>query len=244
VSPGSGDNAIDNRGDVKAWAMALNSTGRDIWFEISWHLNINYATWWKQYTNGWRIEDDVDCYCDTLVTWDSVQKRFLDVQQWNGYAGPGGWNDFDSLNVGNGKIGGLTDTERQTVASLWAISCAPLYTGNDLTDLDSYGILLLTNKEIIMVNQRGIPARLTSSSSGNLLQVWTINNKDGSHVVALFNLASSSATVVAHWSDLGFSGNATVHDLWLLSDVGTYDGYFSSVLLSHGSRVIQVVPVV
>jgi len=242
VSPGSGDNSIDNRPDVKAWAIALQNSGRPIYFTVSWHLNIDYATWWQQYANGWRVEDDVECYCNSLVSWDSVQKRFLDVQPWIKYAGPGGWNDLDSVDVGNGIIAGITDDERQSYATLWAISAVPFYTGNDLTDLDNVGLSLLTNSEVIAVNQQGRPASPTSSSSKANQQIWFAKMSDSSYTVALFNLGSDVANVTASWNELGFTSSASVRDLWSHTELGTFTSAFSAKLNRHASRLLKITP--
>ncbi|HEY4034794.1 MAG TPA: carbohydrate-binding protein [Ktedonobacteraceae bacterium] len=241
VSPGSGvtDGSIDTRPDVKAWSLAL--AGKNIWLELSWSLDINDISTWQQYSNGWRIDTDVECYCQTLVTWDhSVRQRFNDVVPWIKFAGPRGWNDLDSLDVGNGAMDGLSQDERQSYITLWAIEAAPLYTGDDLTKLDDYGINLLTNDEVIAVDQQGKPAKPISQSNNQ--QVWYTQNNDGSYTVALFNLGSSSAEVSANWSDLGFSGSATVHDLWSHSDLGSFENEFSATLNKHGSRLLRVVP--
>ncbi len=78
------------RPDVAAWSQALKATGRPMQFMISWALSHDDASTWEQYTNGWRIDTDVDCYCSTLVTWDnSVKERWDDVVQWIPDAGPG-----------------------------------------------------------------------------------------------------------------------------------------------------------
>jgi len=123
-------------------------------------------------------------------------------------AGDGGWNDLDSLDVGNGKMDGLTRDERQTAATLWAISAAPMYTGNDLTQLDSYGIGLLTNPEVLAIDQSGTPARPVSMATQQ--QVWYSLQADGSYTVALFNLGQTEKDITATFSDLGLSGTATV----------------------------------
>lgn len=163
VGPGSfksGDN-YDNVADVAAWQRAIATAGRPIHLELSWSLDINHAADWKRYSNGWRIDTDVECYCNTLVSWEnSVDDRFDDAPAWSRKAGPGGWNDLDSLNVGNGEMDGLTKAERQSYATLWAISKSPLYTGDDITRLDDYGLSLLTNREVIAIDQNGgAPAR-------------------------------------------------------------------------------------
>ncbi|GLV55641.1 hypothetical protein KDH_24850 [Dictyobacter sp. S3.2.2.5] len=244
VTPGSGRSvsASDNRPDVQAWSQALQQSGRSIWLELSWSLDHNYLSTWQQYANGWRIDTDVECYCGTLVTWDnSIKARFNDVVPWINSAGPGSWNDLDSLDVGSGTLDGISQDERQTYMTLWAIESAPLFTGDDLTQLDSYGTSLLTNDEVIAVDQSGHAAHPVSQSSNQ--QVWFSNNTDGSYTVALFNLNGSAANVTANWSDLGFSGSASVRDLWSHSDLGNFNNNFSASLNGHGSRLLKVTPV-
>jgi hypothetical protein len=243
VGPGSfrsGDN-YNNIPDVAAWQAAIAKTGRAIHFELSWSLDRNHAADWKRYSNGWRIDTDVECYCNTLVTWNnSVKIRWDDVPAWTPWAGPGGWNDLDSLDVGNGQMDGLSADERQSYMTLWAISSAPLYTGDDLTKLDAYGVSLLTNREVIAVDQQGIPARPVTPTGP--AQVWGTKNADGSYTVALFNMGSFPAQVTANWSSFGFGGNATVRDLWQHKELGVQDGAISATLPAHGSRLFKVTP--
>jgi len=241
VSPGSGRTDIDNRPDVKSWSEALKKAG-SIYFMISWNIDVQYASYWKQYANGWRVDDDVECYCNTLVSWNSVHRMFSKVQPWVQYAGPGGWNDLDSLDIGYGPISGLSDAERQSYVTLWTISCAPLYTGNDLNHLDAYGISLLTNPEVILVDQQGRPASPTPSTKLSNQQVWFAKNTDASYTVALFNLGAGSASVRVNWSDLGFSGSASVRDLWKLGNLGNFTGSYESTLVEHGSMLLKVSP--
>jgi len=243
VGPGSGRSGpnYDNRPDVAAFSAAIAKTGRPIHFELSWSLDIRYVEDWKRHSNGWRIDTDVECYCDTLVTWtNSVDNRFADAPAWAPHTGPGGWNDLDSLDVGNGKMDGLTKDERQSYTTLWAISASPLYTGDDLTKLDSYGLSLLTNREVIAVNQQGRPA--TPVRSGVNQQVWRARNADGSYTVALFNLDGVARPVTALWSEVGFEGRASVRDLWKRRDLGTVEGSFTATLPAHGSRLFRVAP--
>jgi alpha-galactosidase len=224
--------------EVQAWSQALQQTGRPILFNISNTLDVRNASLWRHYANAWRIDTDIECYCATRVTWASIANRFSDVAQWVKYAGIGGWNDLDALQITNGGVDGISNDERQTYMTLWAIEAAPLYAGDDLTTMDSYGLSLLTNPEVIAVDQRGIAARPVSQSSSQ--QVWYTNNTDGSYTVALFNLGNTPATVTANWSDLGFSGAATVRDLWSQSDLGSFTNSFSATLNTHASRLLKV----
>jgi hypothetical protein len=244
VGPGSfksGEN-YDNVADVAAWQKAIAATGRPIHLEVSWSLDIAHAADWKKYSDGWRIDTDVECYCNTLVSWEnSVDDRWADLPAWTRHAGPGGWNDLDALNVGNGRMDGLTKAERQSYATLWAIAKSPLYTGDDLTRLDSYGLSLLTNKEVIAVNQGDAPpADLVTASDPQ--QVWAAKNPDGTYTVALFNLADGPAAVTADFSALGFSGKAAVRDLWNHENLGTHRHKITQALPAHGSRLFTLTP--
>ncbi|MFI1853218.1 alpha-galactosidase D [Streptomyces sp. NPDC020480] len=244
VGPGSfksGEN-YDNVADVAAWQQAIAATGRPIHLEISWSLDYGHVADWKKYSNGWRIDTDVECYCNTLVSWEnSVDDRFDDAPAWARHAGPGGWNDLDSLNVGNGAMDGLTKAERQTYATLWAISKSPLYTGDDLTRLDSYGLSLLTNTEVIAVDQSDAPPAVPVTPSDRQ-QVWAAKNPDGTFTVALFNLADAPAAVTADFSTLGFTGKAAARDLWNHENLGTYRDRITQALPAHGSRLFKVTP--
>lgn len=241
VTPGSGINNLsrDARGDVEAWSKALDRN--NIWFELSWALDHNYVDFWKKYANGWRIDWDVEAYDSSkgLTEWSSISRLFPIAALWWRDAGPGGWNDFDSLNVGNGSMDGLTKVERQTATTFWSISSAPLYTGDDLTRLDSYGLELLTNDEVIAVNQAGRPGHPVSMETKQ--QVWYANNGDGTYSVALFNLGDQSAEVKFKWSDLGLNGPASIRDLWSHSELGNFNHEFSGgVLEPHASRMLKV----
>ncbi|MFF0463801.1 alpha-galactosidase D [Streptomyces mexicanus] len=244
VGPGSfksGDN-YDNVPDVAAWHQAIADTGRPIHLEISWSLDIDHAADWKKYSNGWRIDTDVECYCNTLVTWEnSVNDRWNDAPAWSGKAGPGGWNDLDAIDVGNGKMDGLTDAERQSYMTLWAINKSPLFTGDDLTQLDSYGLSLLTNRDVIAVDQNDSPVARPVTPLGDQ-QVWGTKNSDGSYTVALFNLGDTPASVTAHWASFGFTGAASVRDLWSHQDLGTHRNEITATLPAHGSRLFTVKP--
>ncbi|SFF40921.1 Fibronectin type III domain-containing protein [Actinacidiphila alni] len=243
VGPGSGqgDAAHDNIPDVQAWHSALQRAGRPIQLTLSWSLSHDKADVWKQNANGWRVDTDVECYCDTLVTWNnSVKQRWNDVVPWIDDAGPGHWNNLDSLDVGVGVMDGVNDVERQSYATLWAIEAAPLYTGDDLTKLDAYGLKLLTNDEVIAVDQAGNPARPVSQATDQ--QVWYARDADGGYTVALFNLGGGYADVTADFGDLGISGKAAVRDLWSHKNLGTSKGSFTDNLPPHGSRLLHLTP--
>ncbi|TDW75428.1 fibronectin type III domain-containing protein [Kribbella pratensis] len=246
VGPGSWKGAPDdpnhnNIEDIEAWWRAVQNAGRPMQYTLSWSLSHRYADVWKQNSNGWRIDTDVECYCDTIVKWDSsVKARWWDLPQWIDDAGPGHWNNLDALNVGVGAMDGLTDAERQSYLTFWAINSAPLFAGDDLTKLDAYGLKLLTNREVIAIDQSGNPARPLNQDQ--LQQVWYAHNKDGSTTVALFNLADSPATVTGNFDQLGIDGKATVRDIWANQNTRNVSGAVSAQLPAHGSKLYKISP--
>lgn len=240
VAPGSDkyDLKVDNRADVAAYAAALRKCGRPIWLTVSWKIDPITTDLWKNKAHARRIDDDIETYGEELVAWEGIRHRFTDVLPWAEHAGPDtGWNDFDSVNVGVGQMDGLTPDERRTMMTFWAIGCSPLYAGDDLTKLDDFGIALLTNREVIAVNQRGHAARQYVAGKQ---QVWVTDNGDGSYIVGLFNLDNVAASVTAEWDRLGLIGKLPVRDLWQQKDLGDYQDRFRTTLAPHACRLIRM----
>jgi hypothetical protein len=245
VSPNDGDSQAV--ADVQHWAQALNQTGRTIHLELSNSLTVGDAASWQQSANGWRIDGDVECYCGSngssypLTDWNNVKGRFTDVVPWIGVGTTGGWNDLDSVEIGNGNNDGLTLDERKTQLTLWAIENSNLTLGVDMTNLDSTDLGLMTNSEVLAVDQDGHPARPVDATTQ--LQAWYAPNGDGSYAVALFNLSGSTATVSVNWQDIGFTGSsASVHDDWSHADMGTFATGYSVSLPTHGTTLLKVTP--
>jgi alpha-galactosidase len=240
VGPGGGSVAADDRPDMQAWLLATLSTppgSRPIWIELSNSLSFTYASTWKAVSNGWRIDGDIES--GGGASWANVAKRFSDSPKWAPFEGSGGWGDFDSVPLGDGAEN-LTNDERRTTMTLWSICGSPLILGRDLTKLNTYDLTLITNPEVIAVNQAGRVALPVSQSSSQ--QVWRVKNADGSWTVALFNLGSGSATVTTNFAnDLGLSGTASVRDLWTHAELGSFSGSFSSPNLpTHACRLLKV----
>ncbi|GAA1510150.1 fibronectin type III domain-containing protein [Kribbella lupini] len=246
VGPGSWKGAPDdpnhnNTEDVEAWWRAVQNAGRPMLYTLSWSLSHRYAETWKANSNGWRIDTDVECYCDTIVRWNgSLVGRWWDLPQWVDDAGPGHWNNLDAINVGNGAMDGITEVERQSAMTFWAMNAAPLFIGDDLTKLDPYGVKLLTNREVIAINQAGVPARPLDQDQ--LQQTWYAKNPDGSVTVGLFNLADTAATVTGDFAQLGLSGKASVRDVWAGQTARNVSGKVSAVLPAHGSKLYKITP--
>ena len=245
VTPGSYSNdlSIDNRADVQAWSQAIAQSGLPIWLTVSWQLDQDYLDVWQQYSNARRIDDDVECEggCGGYLTnWPRIVLREYDDVSWENAASPTlGWNDLDTLDVGNGSADGLSDIEKQTAITIWAMANSPLYLGGDLTQLDALAKSAFTNDELLAVDQSGHPA---IQKTGGFHPVWIADAGDGDYYVALYNLTAIPDRLVVPWRDLGFKDAIAVRDVWNHTDLGAFPGDFSTMVLGHGARLLKVTP--
>ena len=155
-------------------------------------------------------------------------------------AGPGHWNDPDMLEVGNG---GMTGVEYRSHFNLWAMMAAPLLAGNDLCHMDEETLAILTNTEVIAVDQDpdGIQGILLPAST-ELLQVWSRPLRQyGGRAVLLFNASPTTAELGVRWEDIGLAGPAAVRDLWAHEDLGARASEIAVELAPHESRMLKVV---
>ena len=244
VTPGSYSNdlSIDNRADVEAWSNAIAKTGRLIWLTVSWQLSQDYASVWQQWSNARRIDDDVECEgrCATQTNWPRIVLREYDDVGWEHETSTTlGWNDMDTLDVGDGTLDGLSDVEKQTAITIWAMANSPMYLGGDLTKLDNFAESAFTNDELIVVDQSGLPA---VQVTGGPQPVWMSKQADGSIYVAVYNLNGLSSKVTVRWSDLGFRHALAVRDVWNHTNLGPSAAAFTTTLVGHGSRLLKVTP--
>jgi len=153
------------------------------------------------------------------------------------FAGPGHWNDPDMLEVGNG---GMTEDEYRTHMSLWSILAAPLIAGNDLTAMTPYTHELLTNPEVLAVDQDPLGKQGYRIAQEGPFEVWMKPMADGSSVVGLFNRQRTTEQVRVDLGRLGISGDANVRDLWLKKDLGVFSGKFSAYVPRHGVVLVRI----
>jgi len=220
---------------------ALKAAGRPIVFSLcEWGSNKPWL-WATDVGNLWRTTGDIsDC-------WDCKKghlsfAQILDLQVGlETYAGPGHWNDPDMLEVGNG---GMTTTEYRSHFSLWCILAAPLMAGNDLKNMSPEIKDILTNKEVIAVDQDplGMQGRRVRKDGDS--EVWAKQMKDGSRAVVLFNRGASDADISVSWVDLGYPAHlsAAVRDLWAKKDLGKSTASFATKVPSHGVAMFRIIP--
>lgn len=242
VTPGSdNDNlSIDNRADVAAWSEAIAQSGRKIWLTISWDLDEDFLSVWQQFANARRTDQDVECEggCATLTDWPRIYERFRDLPGWENAASPSlGWNDLDSLDVGNGALDGLTPDEKRSAVTLWAIANAPMYLGGDLTKLDGFAKELLSNDDVLRIQHSGRPAQQVL---GGDVPIWMTRLGNGEYIVALFNMSGTPINYTLSWDMIGLSHVVIVRDLWNQWDIPPSSGALTTQLAGHGTRLFRV----
>jgi alpha-galactosidase len=220
---------------------ALKSAGRPIVFSLcEWGTSKPWL-WAKDVGNLWRTTGDIsDCWTckKDQLSWTQI----LDLQfGLETYAGPGHWNDPDMLEVGNG---GMTTTEYRSHFSLWCLLAAPLMAGNDLKSMSPDIKEILTNREVIAVNQDhlGMQGRRVRKNGDS--EVWAKQLKDGSRAVVLLNRGDSNFEISVYWEDLGYPAHlsAAVRDLWAKKDLGKSTATFTAKVPSHAVVMVRVTP--
>jgi alpha-galactosidase len=231
--------------DIQAWSTALKQSGRPMAFDLSASLSITDATTWSSLANSWRTTGDIGANQKgsnfPLTSWSNVSGRFTAAASWQPYAGNGGWNDYDSVNIGNGSNDGITVPERQTMLSLWSLASSPLFMGNDLTSLDSGDLALLKNTAVIAVDQDGIPGDRVISSGNE--QAFDKRQQNGTWDIGIFNTdTSASHSFSLSLAQLGLTGSANITDLWSGASDGTSTGTFTTTVQPGGVTLISAVP--
>jgi alpha-galactosidase len=231
--------------DVQAWSAALRQTGRPIQLELSNNLAIADASVWQQYSNGWRTGGDIQCYCGSpfpLTTWAKVQGRFAQVANWAPYGAPGGFNDYDSIELGDGPADeGITAPEEQSMMSLWAMAASPLVINADLTHLNSTDVSYLDNSAVIAVDQDSIDAKRIVNSGND--QVFAKTEKNGDVILGLFNYSGTASTTdTVSLASAGLSGSGTAINLWTGAVTGTVSGSYSVTLGPGAVQLLKIIP--
>lgn len=238
-----------NAADVKAWSDAIRQSGRPMVLDVTQgHLTIAIAPTVMKYANQWEFAPDVECYdCEKggssypLTRWAEIAKRFNYVAEWQPYAGPGAFNDYDSIEVGNGSNNGLTPDERQTQISLWALGAAPFILGVDLTHLDQTDLQkYLENAEVLAVDQDSIAAKRVLNTGSQ--QVFAKREPNGDTIVGLFNTGGKTEEVSVPALSVGLPKNESgysLHDLWT-GETKKTNSTIIAVVPSHGVVLYRV----
>jgi alpha-galactosidase len=211
---------------------ALKKTARPIVLSLC-EYGWNKVWDWGESVGGnlWRTTDDItDQYREMAEI--GFNQNGLEK-----FAGPGHWNDPDMLEVGNGE---MNEDEYRTHMSLWCILAAPLIAGNDLSKMTPYTVELLTNCEVIAVDQDPLGKQGYRIAQEGPFEVWMKPMADGSKVVGLFNRQQTVERITVRFPQIGIKEEAAIRDLWLKKDLGVFKDHYSAYVPSHGVVLLKI----
>jgi alpha-galactosidase len=239
---------LEHQPEIEAIRKAIDKTGRKMVLSTSpGETALAAADHVAVHANMWRTSDD---FWDS---WKLLKDQFARARNWAPYAGPGHWPDHDMLALGAIRMTtrnpgtNFTQDEQLTHMTLWAIARSPLIFGGHLPKNDEWTLSLLTNDDVIAVNQRGENARELFDRDG--LIAW-VSDAAGAKdkYVALFNTRDrtsaredDAARISVDLQSLGFE-RATVRDLWTGQDLGEVNGTFTATIRHHGAKLFRLTP--
>lgn len=229
-------------------SKALLATGRPIVFSMCEWGTAKPWLWGNGIGNLWRTTGDISDHFSSNKKWpngDCCELGMLEILDkqvgLESFAGPGHWNDPDMLEVGNG---GMTIPEYRAHFSFWALLAAPLIAGNDVRSMTPEIKEILTNPEVIAVNQDKLGHEGHRVAKNGDLEVWSKPLSNGSRAVILFNRGAAENEVSVNWIQIGYPDHlsAKVRDLWAHKDVGSFNGSYSAKVPSHSVVMVKIAP--
>lgn len=211
---------------------ALLKTGRPMVFSLCQYGADAVWRWGASVGgNSWRTTGDISDKYSSMTTIGFEQAGLAK------FSGPGHWNDPDMLEVGNG---GMKPEEYRTHMSLWALLAAPLLAGNDLTTMSPETIALLTNKEVIAIDQDRLGKQADRVRAEGTKEIWARPLPDGSKAVGIFNRFDWPQTIEISFREFGFKGDVKVRDIWAAKDLGTLPSLYRARVPGHGVVLLRV----
>jgi alpha-galactosidase len=225
----------------QALGDALRKVNRDIVYSLCQYGMGNVGKWGRTVGgNSWRISRDVH------DTWTSMAGIGFAQAGKEVNAGPGHWNDEDMLVIGMVGWGPklrqtrLSADEQYTHVSLWSLLASPLLIGCDMTRMDAFTKNLLTNDEVIAINQDPLGKQASRVYVNGKLEIWVKDLEDGSKAVGLFNRGIFPQIIRADWKAIGVNGQQVLRDAWRQKNLGTYSQSFKTELPAHGVKLLIV----
>lgn len=245
------DATLRNRFVLMRDALQKSSPNRPIVYSINPDTQDGQS--WADVANLWRVTVDIKPFWDKVEgspTENNYPRKHgvlgvLDrAAEVASVAGPGQWTDADMLEVGVRKAGfsGLTNEEARSHFSLWAMLSSPLIAGNDLRNMTPETRAILTNREVIDVDQDAAGTPAVRVRDDGDLEVWSKTlSGEGTRAVVLLNRSSSNAQIGVRWSELGLAwGEADLRDLWRHQDLGPVENTYSASVPPHGVVMLRV----
>lgn len=233
----------NSKAAYKTMSDALKASGRPIVFSLCEWGSTQPWLWAKGIGQLWRATGDIMDHFECKADWggNGVLNIIDLMTPLDHYAGPGHWNDADMLEVGNG---GMTNTEYITHMSMWCMFASPLMSGNDLRSMDAETKAILTNKEVIDINQdpKGVQAHLFLTFGDQ--QVWGKKLANGDVAVCFLNRSENPCNFNFIWNQLSALDRAAtykVRDLWKHKEIGTTTQPLKTVIAGHGVLMVRLI---
>jgi hypothetical protein len=189
---------------------------------------------------SWRTTEDIE------DTWESLNRIGFHQNELYPYAKPGSWNDPDMMIVGQVGWGEnlhpsrLTPDEQYTHVSLWSLLAAPLLIGCDISRLDPFTLNLLTNDEVLAIDQDPLGAQARQMIAKNGYQVWVRSLEDGSKAVGIFNMDTTYQRISVNFADLNLPDTLSLRDPWSQKELGIFHTTYNAYIPPHGVKLIKV----
>lgn len=233
----------------------LAKADRDLVFSLCQYGNQNVWEWGADVGgNSWRTTGDItDTWQSLTGIWDSQTERNGQATNMADRAGPGHFNDADMMIVGMVSVGSgrnfhptnLTPNEQYTHVSAWILMACPMLIGCDMTKFDDFTLGLLTNDEVLAVNQDALGKagrRKIDKLKGGGFEVWTKELEDGSKAVGIFNRSELEGTYQLKFSDIDLAAKQSVRDLWRQKELGQFLDQFETTVPRHGVVLVRLTP--
>jgi hypothetical protein len=236
-----------HKAEIEGYQKAIRNCGRPIVLSISpGETPLTDSAHVREYANMWRMADD---FWDS---WKEVLKMFDYAKSWEGRGAPGHWPDCDMLQIGKvskrGPVGPerysrFSEDELTTHMTFWCIYRSPLMLGGNLPDNRPLEDRLISNEEVLAVNQLGAAPRQLYKKDGRMVWVSTAAEASPGQkawYVALFNIGDTLQTVPIDLAQLGIRGKAQVRDLWKKEDAGSFRKLYSRPIPPHGAALLKI----
>ena len=215
---------------------ALRGCGRDIVFSISPKADATHKAYYLRYANVLRTSGDIE------DTWESIKQSWSCQNQWADSAAPGRYPDADMLVVDGcwERNSRLTPDEQYTHISLWCLWSSPLILGSDMATLNDFALGLLTNPEVLAIQQDELCKMARQIALGNNAFLFRKELQDGSLAVGLVNAGETPVVIQSTWHELGLSGMQTVRDVWRQKEIGSFNRDFMARVYPHGVVLLKI----
>jgi len=234
-----------HREEIAALHRAIVKTGRPIVLSLSpGPAMVKDAEFLRENANMWRISDD---FWDE---WRLLRQNFILMSIWSAYGRPGAWPDADMLplgrigihpETGESRASKFTRDEQRVLISLWSIAQAPLIFGGDLPSNDEFTESLITNDEVLAVDQTGAHGGAFAEEGDHI--VWTADAPGGAKFIGVFNVGDHAAAEIhVDWRAVGMTPNCTLRDLWQHVDLGVTRGGYTFHLAQHTAGLYKLTP--